>query len=119
MNKEQVLQGLGLVGVGFGVAALIAPGPLGSVYGLENTPSTRMAARLFGSRNLALGVSAFLASNDHDRDKVLALTVGISGLDVLSALVGLRNKLPGRAVAQLAATSGAIAAAAATARATK
>jgi hypothetical protein len=119
MDKATVLQGLGVVGVGFGVAALVAPDWLSGIYGLESTPTTRMAARLFGSRNLALGVAASLASNDEDRDKVLALTLGISGLDVLSALVGLRKNLPRRAVAQLVFTSGGIAAAAASARAAK
>jgi hypothetical protein len=108
-----------VVGVFFGVAALVAPDWLAGVYGLERTPSTRMAARLFASRNVALGVSALLASNNEDRDKVLTLTLGISGLDLLSALVGLRKNLPRRAVAQLAATSGGIAVAAASARGAK
>jgi hypothetical protein len=117
MEKQRVAQGLGVVGVLFGVAAWVAPGWLSGLYGLENSPSTRMAARLFASRNLALGVSGLRASNNADRNKVLALTVGISGLDVLSALVGRRTNLPDRAVAPLVVTSGSIAVAAASARA--
>lgn len=47
---------LSAAAIGFGVAGSVVPKVLISTYSSKATPPARLLARLFGSRNLALGI---------------------------------------------------------------
>ena len=111
MAREELTPILVGTGLGFGAAAVFAPGLLARIYGFPAEGETRGALQLFGSRNLALGALALTALNDELRDRI-ATAVGLAcALDTAASVVnGLRGRVSGRAAAMTAMTTAGVAA---------
>lgn len=91
MNPESALRQLAGLRVVIGLAALIAPRLAGKLFGLdpEANPQSPYLARLFGVRDVALGVGA-LASTGEARKKWVLIGIGVDATDAVSA--GLAGK---------------------------
>lgn len=87
-DKSQLSMAIAVGSVGFGVAGLLAPSTLGRSYGLDDSAQMRFMARLFASRNLALGALALTADDDAARDRVLLAATAMNVVDTGAALVG-------------------------------
>lgn len=75
--------------VGLGVAAIAAPGPLLSVFGApegSDNAVMRYFARIFGVRNIALGLQVWAARDDAERLRRLALMN--AAIELSDAVVG-------------------------------
>lgn len=100
---------VGITGVAFGAAALIAPRTLLRLYGMDaSTADTAFLARMWGTRTAAMG--AFLLLGDSDSSRRLASTVAtaVNGVDAAVALAG--PGLSSRTRVMVALTSGGLAA---------
>ena len=86
MDKQSLVTGLAAGTIGFGVAGTLAPSALLSIYGAEATPTARFMTRLWGSRNLALGVLT-VQLEGKARDTLLQVAVGLNLVDALIGLV--------------------------------
>lgn len=90
-----------------GAAAIAAPGPLLTTFGAPaelNNPALRYTTRLFGIRNVALGLQVWGARNDPDRLRELAgqnAAVELTDMVAGSALL-VGETLRGPAVAVMA-----------------
>ena len=105
VNKDSLVKGISLGTIGFGVAGAAAPSLLIKSYGSVPTPTARFLARLWGSRNLTLGV-LLLQLEGKARDDLLRLGVAMSALDtVLGLLAAPVDGLPASTGIAAAATS--------------
>ena len=105
MNKDSLVKGISIATIGFGVAGAAAPALLIKSYGSVPTPTARFLARLWGSRNLTLGV-LLLQLEGKARDDLLRIGVGMSALDtVLGLLAAPLDGLPASTGLPAAATS--------------
>jgi hypothetical protein len=100
--------------VGLGVAAIAAPGPLLAVFGApegSDGPVMRYFARIFGIRNIALGLQVWDARDDVERLRQLALLNAAVELSdaVAGAVTAARSPEMRRAGAAAVATSLAVA----------
>lgn len=111
MAREELTPVLVGTGLGFGAAAVAAPGLLARIYGFRADGETLGALQLFGTRNFALGALAFAAKDDDQRDRI-AKTVGIvCAVDTVAAVLnGVRGRVSPRAAALTAATTAGVAA---------
>ncbi len=91
-----------------GAAAIAAPGPLLTTFGAPaelNNPALRYTTRLFGIRNVALGLQVWGARNDPDRLAQLAgqnAAVELTDMVAGSALLAGDSALRKPAVAVMA-----------------
>jgi hypothetical protein len=85
MDKQDVAQGIAAGAIGFGVLAVAAPSTLLRMYGAEPTPSARSMTRLWGTRNIVLGLLTFQLEGDA-RD--VALNSGMA-LNLADSVVSL------------------------------
>jgi hypothetical protein len=109
MSRRTLVQVLGGSAALFGVTGVVAPGALGSAYGVPPTPHSTQLLRLFGSRMLALAAWAFTARSKEETDRVLVVSAAVNVVDVVTALAAAQAL--GRATAvRAAATSGTFAA---------
>jgi hypothetical protein len=94
----------------------LAPGAAARLSGFDGAPSSRYWARLFGVRDVVLGVAAH-ASSGADRERIIRLTAACDAADLAATLLGARaGHVPPRAAllaGSLAATAGVVATAAA------
>ncbi len=105
-TMDTLQRATGVGGLAFGVAGLLAPGPLARLYGIpDGGPSYRFITRLFGTRNLVLGVLTLTAPSTADRRRILGPAVAMNAVDVVVALAS--TELPARARYLAAATSAA------------
>ena len=111
MARDELTPVLVGTGLGFGAAAVVAPGLLARIYGFRAEGETLGALQLFGTRNFALGALALAAENDEQRDRI-AKTVGIvCAVDTAAAVVnGLRGRVSARAAVLTALTTAGVAA---------
>jgi hypothetical protein len=58
--SDQLKQGYQFSRIGFGVAALVAPGVVGKIFGVEVSGSTALVTRMLGGRDIALGLGQVL-----------------------------------------------------------
>lgn len=80
---------------GFGVLAIALPGLFGVVYGLPNDPRVKALARLWGTRNVALGYLMLTADTRVAQTKMLQVTTALNAADAGLAVVA-GGKLPAR-----------------------
>ena len=100
MSKQTLVQGLSASAALFGVVGVLAPQAMEAAYGVPSSPHTRALLRVFGSRQLALAAWAYTARTKEETDRMLAASVGMNLLDVLTTLasaqtVGRATVLPG------------------------
>lgn len=109
MQTQQLVKAVGLGAAGFGAVGVLAPSPLATAYGLGATADSRVVGRLFGSRNLAVGLMMATAPADEAR-RWARYAAAMNALDVVGALLaGRRGDLSGGKARQLALTSAAFA----------
>ena len=113
MSKRTAVRAMGASATAFGAAGLLAPRALAAVYAVPESPHTRQLLRLFGSRMLALAAWTFTARTEEERDRVMAVAVGMGVVDASTALAAARSTGRTSAVraAATSATFGALAAA--------
>lgn len=92
MNPEGTIRNLALLRIAIGVGAWVAPSLAGKVFGIDAkaNPQAPYLARLFGIRDLALGVG-LLQSSGEARRMWLQLGVLCDGADVAAAGLGGRE----------------------------
>jgi hypothetical protein len=110
MNKSAAVKVLNAIGLGYGIASLVAPGPLQRIYGsAQTTPELRQMTRLWGSTLISLSaISAGAGEDDHDR---LLLAVGAGNAIAAAAelLAAATDGLPVKVALPGAASSAAVA----------
>jgi hypothetical protein len=111
MSKQSMARALGATGAAFGLLSVLAPRAVARSYGVPITPGGLQLQRLFGSRALALSVSALTARTREEVDRGLLLLAAANVLDVLTALGAARGS--GRPTTVRAVASSAVYAAAA------
>lgn len=88
-----------------GTAAWLFPGLGARVMGLQPTPANALGLRLFGSRDVAVGVG-YLQSGPAERDRWLLLGMGVDGADAVAGLIaGKRHAVPWPRALVIAATA--------------
>ncbi|MGY1605578.1 MULTISPECIES: hypothetical protein [unclassified Geodermatophilus] len=110
MSKQTAARALGAAGAAFGALSVLAPRAVATGYGVPPTPQGLQLQRLFGSRALALSVTALTARTPEEVDRNLALVAAANLLDVVTALgaaAGSGRATTVRAVASSAVYGGA------------
>lgn len=92
MNSELSLRQLAGLRVLIGLGALVAPGLAGRLFGLDvkGNPQSPYLARLFGARDIALGVGA-LASSGEERRRWVQIGIAVDAADAVSAVLAGRD----------------------------
>lgn len=83
LDRDQARRALGTLRVGVGAAALLAPAPTASMFGLSSAPDVRVLARLFALRELYLGARDL---DSQVSDGELRLQAAVDSLDAVVAL---------------------------------
>jgi len=85
--------GLSLGRIAVGTVSFAKPGLAAGAFGLdiENNPQAPYLARLFGSREVALGVATLLARGATRRNLVLA-GIGVDLADAATGVLGIQDK---------------------------
>jgi hypothetical protein len=85
--------GLSLGRIAVGAVSFAQPGVAAGMFGLdiENNPQGPYLARLFGSREMAIGAATLLARGNTRRNLVLA-GIGIDLADAATGVLGIRDK---------------------------
>jgi hypothetical protein len=93
-NARRALLGLRLT---LGVVAYVAPSTAARIFGIDpdESPAMESAVRLFGARELALGLGLVGAESIGGR-RWLALGLVVDSLDVLTVALGARGHRLGR-----------------------
>lgn len=105
VDKDSLVKGISAGSIAFGVAGAAAPALLIKTYRSQPTPTARFLARLWGSRNLTLGV-LMLQLEGKARDDLLRLGIAMSALDSLLGLLAAPvDGLPASTGVAAAATS--------------
>ena len=95
--------GLSLGRIVVGVISFAQPGLAAKMFGLDivNNPQGPYLARLFGSREIAIGTATLLARGKTRRNLVLA-GIGVDAADAATGVLGIQDKsVPVRAGALL------------------
>lgn len=99
MDRKAVARGLGWFGIGLGLVEVLAPKTLARVTGLEKHAGL---LRVFGAREIALGVAILAAS---DPGPWLWTRLAGDGLDGALLIAGLARSNPARGRTLLAAVA--------------
>ena len=97
--------GLSLGRIVVGAVSFAKPSLAAGMFGLDvaNNPQGPYLARLFGSREIALGAATLLARGSTRRNLVLA-GIGVDLADALTGVLGIQDRsVPARTGAMLAA----------------
>jgi hypothetical protein len=109
MDRQEAAQGVAAGAIGFGVVGVLAPGALLKAYGADTSPTARAMTRLWGTRNLVLGVLTLqLDGNAQDTVLAAAMTLNLSD-SLLGLLAPALDGLPARTSLAASLTSGAFA----------
>lgn len=84
-----------ILALGFGIAFVLIPAPLGSLYGLRLTPAGIVMARLFGVELGGYGVLAWLVRHAVDSELRRAILLAFFITDVAGFLVSFVIQLSG------------------------
>jgi hypothetical protein len=92
MDGETSIKTLAALRVAIGAGAWLAPNFAGSLFGLDvkGNPQAPYLARLFGIRDLALGVGTLVAKGN-DRRSILAVGAACDAADAAAAELGRRE----------------------------
>src|SRR5688572_3290090 len=105
MNSDSAVTSLAGLRVVIGILALVAPRFAGKLFGLqpEANPQSPYLARLFGIRDVALGLGA-LSTKGEARRQWVTIGIGVDATDALSAGLAKRDgSVSGFTAAKLAA----------------
>lgn len=84
------LQQLAYGRIAVGALSWLAPSVAGKLFGVDPVDEAKMPSRLFGARDLALGVGTLTATGDA-RTKLVQLGLVCDALDAGAAVVGRRE----------------------------
>ncbi len=87
------MTGLSLGRIAVGIVSFARPDVAAGMLGLDvaNNPQTPYAARLFGSREIAIGTLTLMATGTTRRNLVLA-GIGVDVADAVTGVLGIRDK---------------------------
>ena len=84
-----------VVALAFGVAFLLVPATVASIYGVAATPATDLLGRFFGVELVAVGLLCWLARNVTDTVSQRAIILAFMIADALGLVVSLMGTLSG------------------------
>ena len=110
-NGQQAGQALALLRIGAGVGAWLTPNLAARIMGLQPGTSQALVMRLFGIRDLVMGLG-YLTAAPEDRDNWLRMGIIADAADALAAVIAVGGGgMPARTGVPLALTAaGAVAA---------
>ncbi len=110
MKKSAAINVLNAVGIGYGIASLVAPGVLQRIYGsAQTTPELRQMTRLWGTTLLSLAtIGATAGSDEHDRI-LLAVGAGNALAGAVELVSVATDGLPAKVALPGAVSSAAVA----------
>lgn len=115
-NDPQIGQALAVLRIGAGAGAWLMPKLAASIMGLQPGTSLGLALRLFGIRDVVMGLG-YLTSAPEDRNNWLRMGIIADAGDALAALAAVRaGGVPARTGIPLALTAAGAVAAATTAQ---
>lgn len=107
LTKSTVGNAMAAGAVGFGAAGILAPRALARAYGLPSTPPVRFMARLWGTRNAALGALYLTSRSEGARRNMVVAEVAVNAADAV--LAATASGVSARTRVMAAATSAAFA----------
>jgi len=78
-----------------GISAMLIPGKVGSLFGIESCPSAIMAAQLAGLGSTAIGLFAWLMRNIEDRKTQKALTLAYFIINLIGIVLAVKGTISG------------------------
>lgn len=100
MTPARAGEALAAARIAAGLGAWLLPGVASQLFGATGARSTPLplALRLFGSRDVVMGLGYLYASGRPERNRWLALGIGVDAADAAaSVLAGVRGAVPRRA----------------------
>jgi len=95
VNLRNLLMVAAVIGVAFGVAFVVASGPLLAIYGITLDKAGTLVAQLFGALLIGVAVLNWFARNVTDPDARHAVVLGNLAGDVVGFVVILIGQLAG------------------------
>jgi len=95
MKLRTLLMLTGIVGVTYGLSALLIPAVLLSVYGISPGPAEVLTIRLFGVEIFAVGLVTWFGRNVTEAGAQRAFCLGLSIAFAAGAIVSLHGTLSG------------------------
>jgi hypothetical protein len=95
MTIKLFLSIVGALGVVHGVAFIIAPDQVASIYGLEPSPAVALVSRLFGGALVAWGAIVWLAKNFRDEAAIRAVLISTAVAEAISICFVIQSTLAG------------------------
>ena len=95
MTIKLFLSIIGALGVVHGVAFIIAPDQVASIYGLQPSPAVALVSRLFGGALVAWGAILWLAKSFRDEAAVRAVLISTAVAETISLCVVVVGTLAG------------------------
>jgi hypothetical protein len=95
MTIKTFLSIIGALGVIHGVAFIIAPYEVASIYGLEQSMAVAFISRLFGAALVAWGAILWLAGNFRDEAAVRAVLISTCIAEAISLVFVVQATLAG------------------------
>jgi hypothetical protein len=95
MTIKLFLSIIGALGVVHGVAFIIAPDQVASIYGLQTSPAVALVSRLFGGALVAWGAIVWVAKSFHDEAAVRAVLTSTAVAQAISVCFVIQSTLVG------------------------
>ena len=106
MEKQTLVRAIGVSGVAFGAAALLAPTALGKAYGLPVHDTATYLGRQWGTRTAAINAIGLMNPDKAAIDRHLMIGVVMNLVDATCSVVaGQQGQVPRSAAYKSAATS--------------
>ena len=95
MNFHNLMIVTAVTAIGFGAGFVIAPTPLGAIYGMSSTPISVLALRMFATGRIGIGLLAWLIRKSQDSDLQKSVLLAFIVTDFGAFLVVLFAQLAG------------------------
>src|SRR3954454_3467222 len=87
MDKQNLVRAIGVSGVAFGAAALLAPAAVGKAYGLPVNGTATYLGRQWGTRTAAMNVLGLINADKAMIDRHLMIGVGMNLVDATCSVI--------------------------------
>ena len=105
---DNIRKPVGYASLGFGAVAILTPRLFLGVYGVPDEENVRLMTRLWGTRNVVLGVLTLTLRDTEDRRTLMTAAAAMEAVDTMLIAT---SSVPARARAMGAATTAGFAAA--------
>lgn len=95
MTIKLFLSIVGGLGVVHGVAFILAPDQVASLYGLQTSPAVALVSRLFGGALVAWGAIVWVAKSFHDEAAVRAVLTSTAVAEAISVCFVIQSTMAG------------------------